>query len=111
MVDVIFLSLSLYFRSKENVRSMNCSDDDLLNFDDATSARTSLASRSKYAQHCLSQLAVMRQQNNRCDLSIEINKKQIFCHKFLLIAVSDYFKAMFDGLSNDFQILFFNFLF
>lgn len=82
---------------------MNCSNDDLLIFDDATSARTSLASRSKYAQHCLSQLSLMRQQMNQCDLSIEINQKEIFCHKFLLIAVSDYFKAMFDGLFNDFH--------
>ena len=90
---------------------MNCSNDDLLIFDDATSARTSLASRSKYAQYCLSQLSLMRQHNNQCDFSIDINNKQIFCHKFLLIAVSDYFKAMFDGLSNDFQSLFFNFIF
>lgn len=80
---------------------MNSSiDEDLLIFDDATSARTSRASTFNYAQHCLSQLSSMRQQADRCDFCIRINQKEFWCHKFLLIAVSDYFKAMFDGWSN-----------
>jgi hypothetical protein len=42
----------------------------------------------------------MRDKPELCDFRIDINNKHLFCHKFLLIATSDYFKTMFNGLYN-----------
>ena len=39
----------------------------------------------------------MREKPELCDFRIDINNQQLFCHRFLLIAVSDYFRAMLNG--------------
>jgi hypothetical protein len=78
----------------------NCeqyNDDNILLFESATSARTSLTTASNYAKNFLSKLSLMRDRVDLCDFRIDINNKQLLCHKFLLIAASDYFKAMFNG--------------
>jgi hypothetical protein len=77
---------------------MNYSNEEILLFDKDNSARTSRTTASNYAQNCLSKLSLMRNHIDLCDFRIDINDKQLLCHKFLLIATSDYFKAMFNGL-------------
>ena len=54
---------------------------------------------SNYAIKLLEKLSSMRSQPDLCDFRIDVNSQQFFCHKFLLIAISDYFKAMFNGSS------------
>lgn len=39
----------------------------------------------------------MRDTLELCDFRIDINNKHFLCHKFLLMATSDYFKAMLNG--------------
>jgi hypothetical protein len=73
-------------------------DDALLLFNNSTSARTSLTTARNYAKNVLGKLSLMRDKFDLCDFRIDINNKQFLCHKFLLIAMSDYFKAMFNGL-------------
>jgi hypothetical protein len=70
----------------------------MLLFENATSARTSLTTASNYAKNLLNKLSSMRDNVELCDFRIDINNKQFLCHKFLLVATSDYFKAMFNGL-------------
>lgn len=77
----------------------NCEHyDDILLFENATSARTSGTTTTNYAKNFLNKLSLMRNNIESCDFRIDINNKQLLCHKFLLIAASDYFKAMFNGL-------------
>ena len=52
---------------------------------------------STYATRLLKQLSSMRDQAELCDFCIIVNGRQFFCHRFLLFASSDYFKAMFNG--------------
>ncbi|CAF1979589.1 unnamed protein product [Rotaria magnacalcarata] len=78
-------------------------NNDVLLFENATSARTSLNTVSKYAKNILAQLSLMRDKVELCDFRIDINNKHFFCHKFLLIATSDYFKGMFNGHLNESQ--------
>ncbi len=73
-------------------------DDDILLFENTTSARTSITTASNYAKNILAKLSLMRDKAELCDFRIDINNKQLLCHKFLLIVTSDYFKAMFTGL-------------
>lgn len=73
-------------------------DDDTLLFENATSAKTSLTTTTNYAKNFLNKLSSMRKDTESCDFRIDIDDKQFLCHKFLLIAASDYFKAMFNGL-------------
>lgn len=54
-------------------------------------------SASNYGLRLLRKLSLMRHRAELCDFRIDINKKHFYCHKFLLIAVSDYFNAMFNG--------------
>ncbi|CAF0730395.1 unnamed protein product [Rotaria sordida] len=90
-------------------KSMNCQNceqyrifnNDMLLFENATSARTSLNTISNYAKNILDKLSLMRDKVELCDFRININNKQFLCHKFLLIATSDYFKAMFNGNMNE----------
>jgi hypothetical protein len=77
---------------------MNCSNEEILLFNKDHSARTSPTTSINYAQSCLSKLSLMRTNTDLCDFRIDVNNKQYLCHKFLLIAASDYFKAMFNGL-------------
>jgi hypothetical protein len=72
--------------------------EDILLFENETSAKTSLTSTVNYATNFLCKLSLMRHDGDLCDFRIDINNKQFLCHKFLLIATSDYFKAMFHGL-------------
>lgn len=51
-----------------------------------------------YGRNFLSKLSSMREDEHLCDFRICVNEKQFFCHKFVLMAASDYFKAMFTGL-------------
>ncbi|UJR35922.1 hypothetical protein I4U23_028664 [Adineta vaga] len=76
----------------------NCTfDNDLLLFENAASVRTSLTTTSNYARNLLAKLSSMRDNIESCDFRIDVNDKQFRCHKFLLVATSDYFKAMFNG--------------
>jgi len=59
---------------------------------------TNVTEASNYAKNFLNKLSLMRDKVELCDFRIDINDKQLLCHKFLLIAASDYFKAMFNGL-------------
>jgi len=71
----------------------------MVSFDDATSAAPIIPiNSSNYAVKLLEKLSLMRDKPELCDFRIDINNKQLFCHKFLLIATSDYFKVMFNGL-------------
>ncbi|CAF0832223.1 unnamed protein product [Adineta steineri] len=73
-------------------------DDDMNSFDDATSTSTTmLTNTSNYAIKLLEKFSLMREKPELCDFCIHINSKRLYCHKFLLIAMSDYFKAMFNG--------------
>lgn len=71
----------------------------MIAFDDATSAPMGLISTSNYATKLLEKLSAMRDKPELCDFRIDVNNKQFHCHKFLLMATSDYFKTMFNGLS------------
>ena len=70
----------------------------MLLFENRTSARTSITTKANYAKTILDKFSLMRDKVELCDFRIDINNKQFLCHKFLLIATSDYFKAMFTGL-------------
>jgi len=59
---------------------------------------TNVTTASNYAKNFLNKLSLMRNNIELCDFRIDVNNKQLLCHKFLLIAASDYFKAMFNGL-------------
>ncbi|CAF0908695.1 unnamed protein product [Adineta ricciae] len=72
-------------------------DDDMIAFDDATSAPIGLISASNYATKLLEKFSAMRNKPELCDFRIDVNNKQFRCHKFLLMATSDYFKTMFNG--------------
>jgi hypothetical protein len=72
----------------------------MVSFDDATSAPTYVTSVPNYATKLLEKFSLMRDKPELCDFRIDINNKHLFCHKFLLIATSDYFKTMFNGLYN-----------
>lgn len=50
-----------------------------------------------YATKLLQTLSSMRRSPDLCDFRLDVNTKQFYCHKFLLIATSDYFRAMFNG--------------
>lgn len=64
-------------------------DDDIVSFD---SVRT-----SNYATKLLQTLSSMRHTPDLCDFRLDVNDKHLHCHKFLLIATSDYFRVMFNG--------------
>ena len=55
------------------------------------------ARTATYASRLLKQLSSMRDQAELCDFCVVVNGKEFFCHRFLLFASSDYFKAMFNG--------------
>jgi kelch-like protein 22 len=59
---------------------------------------SSLTVTSNYATKLLQTVSSMREKPELCDFRIDINTKHLFCHRFLLIAVSDYFRAMLNGL-------------
>ena len=65
-------------------------------FDETIPARSTPAVH--FARSLLGRLALMRAQEELCDFRIDVNGKQFSCHKFLLMATSDYFKALFTGL-------------
>jgi hypothetical protein len=69
----------------------------MVSFDDATSASIVPTSASNYAIKLLEKFSLMRDRPELCDFRIDINDKKLYCHKFLLIATSDYFKVMFNG--------------
>ncbi|CAF1135418.1 unnamed protein product [Adineta steineri] len=72
-------------------------DNDSLSFENNTLTRTSPTRTSNYAKNLLAKLSLMRRNVELCDFRIDVNNKSFLCHKFLLIATSDYFKAMFNG--------------
>jgi hypothetical protein len=74
----------------------------MVSFDDATSASIVPTSASNYAIKLLEKFSLMRDRPELCDFRIDINDKKLYCHKFLLIATSDYFKVMFNGRSKFF---------
>lgn len=76
----------------------------MVSFDDAASNSLLPSNASNYAVKLLEKFSLMREQPELCDFRIDINEKKFYCHKFLLIATSDYFKVMFNGESS-FQIL------
>ncbi|CAF1510725.1 unnamed protein product [Rotaria magnacalcarata] len=78
-------------------------DDDVLLFNNAVPALTTLSSTSNYATKLLEKFSLMRDKPDLCDFRIDINDKHFYCHKFLLIATSDYFKAMFNGHMSESQ--------
>ncbi|CAF3488082.1 unnamed protein product [Rotaria sp. Silwood1] len=73
-------------------------DDNVVSFDDITSSSTKLTNAFNYATKLLEKVSSLRDKPELCDFRIDINDKHLYCHKFLLIAISDYFKAMFSGL-------------
>ena len=75
-------------------------DDDMVSFDDAASNSLIPSSASNYAVKLLEKFSLMRERPELCDFRLDINDKQFYCHKFLLIATSDYFKVMFNGMSS-----------
>jgi hypothetical protein len=74
-------------------------DDDILLLENPTSPRTNIITAKNYAKNVLGKLSLMRDNTDLCDFRIDINNKKFLCHKFFLIATSDYFKAMFNGLN------------
>jgi hypothetical protein len=75
----------------------------MVSFDDATSGQIIISNASNYASKLLEKFSLMRDKPELCDFRIDINDKHFFCHKFLLIATSDYFNAMFNGLNINFH--------
>jgi hypothetical protein len=71
----------------------------MVSFDDATTSLPLMPiNLSNYAVKLLEKFSLMRDKPELCDFRIDINDKHFYCHKFLLIATSDYFKIMFNGL-------------
>ena len=75
----------------------------MVSFDDAISAQNIPTNASNYAIKLLEKFSFMRDKPELCDFRIDINDKHLFCHKFLLIATSDYFKVMFNGNMSESQ--------
>lgn len=69
----------------------------MLDCKDRMSNSTKLTNSSNYATNLLEKFSLMRDKPELCDFRIDVNDKHLYCHKFLLIATSDYFKAMFNG--------------
>ncbi|CAF1232536.1 unnamed protein product [Rotaria sp. Silwood1] len=78
-------------------------DDNVVSFDDITSSSTKLTNAFNYATKLLEKVSSLRDKPELCDFRIDINDKHLYCHKFLLIAISDYFKAMFSGNMSESQ--------
>ena len=53
--------------------------------------------KTDHSSSLLKKLNLMRDDENLCDYEIRINGKLFYCHKCLLIATSDFFKAMLTG--------------
>jgi hypothetical protein len=70
----------------------------MVSFDDAVSIPSMPTSASNYAIKLLEKFSLMRDKPELCDFRIDINDKHLYCHKFLLMATSDYFKVLFNGL-------------
>ena len=81
----------------------------MVSFDDATSASIAPTTSSNYAIKLLEKFSRMRDKPELCDFRIDINGKQLYCHKFLLMATSDYFNVMFNGWLK--SIVFLSFIF
>lgn len=82
---------------------MQIFDDEMVSFDDATSLPSTASNSANYANKLLEKLSLMRHKPNLCDFRIDINEKHLYCHKFLLIATSDYFKVLFNGHMSESQ--------
>ncbi|CAF3894793.1 unnamed protein product [Rotaria sordida] len=92
------LPILMHHQDSEQLRILNEDfDDDMVSFNDITSTPTRLTSSLNYATQLLEKFSSMRDIPELCDFCIDINDKHLYCHKFLLIATSDYFKAMFNG--------------
>lgn len=72
----------------------------MVTYDDATSNCLVPSNTSNYAVKLLEKFSLMRERPELCDFRLDVNDEQFYCHKFLLIATSDYFKVMFNGLSH-----------
>lgn len=51
----------------------------------------------EHSKNLLKILNSMRDDESLCDYEIRVNGKSFYCHKFILIAASDFFKAMLTG--------------
>lgn len=71
----------------------------MVSFDDATSVPIMPIHATNYATKLLEKFSSMRDKPDLCDFRIDINNEHLYCHKFLLMATSDYFKVLFNGLS------------
>ena len=60
-----------------------------------------------HSNKLLIRLDSMRNDETMCDYEIKCNGESFFCHKFVLIAMSDFFKAMLTGNEIFFFILYF----
>ena len=54
-------------------------------------------SEYEHSFNLLKSLNLMRDNKSLCDYEIQVNGKSFYCHKFVLIAMSDFFKAMLTG--------------
>jgi hypothetical protein len=70
----------------------------------ASSTLTSAAAASRafvgtdHAAQLMHKLNTMRSNSMLCDYEIRVNGHSFHCHKFILIATSDFFKAMLSGV-------------
>jgi hypothetical protein len=54
--------------------------------------------KSDHAVQLMNKLNSMRSNSLYCDYEIRVNGHSFHCHKFILIATSDFFKAMLSGI-------------
>lgn len=66
-------------------------------YEDALSLKTNIIMRSDYSKQLLQNLNLMRNDTTLCDYEIRCNGHVYNVHKFILIAISDFFKAMLTG--------------
>ena len=57
----------------------------------------SLEMSNQHAWHILDMLNKQRNEPDLCDYEIHVNERVFYCHKCVLIGVSDFFKAMLTG--------------
>ncbi|CAF2541124.1 unnamed protein product [Rotaria sp. Silwood2] len=94
----------MHHQDSEQLRILNGHyDDDVVSLNDITSTPTKLSNALNYATKLLEKFSSMRDKPELSDFRIDINDKHFYCHKFLLIATSDYFKAMFSGNMSESQ--------
>ena len=61
------------------------------------STATTTSMTINYSIDLLNKLNEMRNESKLCDYEIRVNETKLNAHKFILIAISDFFKAMLTG--------------